>query len=365
MRFAMLGLLVCACWRPVDAAAPTDYDGYDPGWYEVPDEPATSFFAELHLEISGRTVTGELPPGIELAVLWPGGQPQRFNGVLPEPPAAARQPSTACKGERAEGLLLAYEGETLVGVSFKPTDRFSYNQTAYNAQVTWNSCGQEKATLSMSLQHDPRLQLALCGSCDAALDRTRLSSISAHLRSDDGTLAFSPSFVRTPDPMTPVRYEVNGKEFVPPDPRLPQPNGTPAEWRPGGNRVKVTLGDLPAWEGVLVLPSGRFAPQATPLSVGADFSVTWTGAAWAKSYLVLLQPGDPKGRVGPVSFRVTEPKVTDRFDGFTGYLSEEISFAAVIVETQAWVGVPEAVPFHGRVGYSLSWSDRVEVRVSR
>ncbi len=281
-----------------------------PGWYGVPDEPGTTPFAEAKLTLMPpNALRGELPAGVELAVQWPGEAPKRFTGTFPEPPAAARTVVSGC--ERAEGLLLAYLGDELVGVSFKPTDRFPYHQRYYNQKLVWSACATALSTLlPLQLFHEARLPLALCGdTCTMPLiDRTRVSGITMEV-DGEGRVFFAPTFVYAPANATPF-IAVNGQSVTP-------VNGAyidPAVWHPGPNTVLIRLDELPAWEAELVLPAGRFAPKLGALTEGADFTVDWSGSDWAPGYEVTLYPREPVLKVGGQSFTAAAPPLTARYE---------------------------------------------------
>ncbi|MBL8953223.1 MAG: hypothetical protein JNK82_20765 [Myxococcaceae bacterium] len=316
MRTRSLLLLLsslAACGAPV---VPSADEMRAPGWYGVPDEPGATAFATVYFtQEAPRTLRSmNLPAGIELAVQWPGEAPVRFVETFPEPPASARTVSMGC--ERASGQLLAYQGDELVGVSFKPIDRFPHHQRYANQLLEWSSCTTTgtKHLMPYPLFHEARLPLALCGdTCGVPLiDRTRVASITMSV-DGDGHVLFSPSFVMVPKDAA-IVFTVNGQ----PLPAGPgdQLSGT-SPWRAGTNTVKAQIGDLPAWEAEVVLPQQRFAPRVTTaLKEGADFTVEWQGGDWAPKYFVSIHPREPVLKVAGQSFEAASSPFTGRYEAW-------------------------------------------------
>jgi len=331
-----LGLAACG------AEVPGPGEARAPGWYGVPPETASTWFALVSLTlVPPRTLQGELPPGIELAVQWPGEAPQRFSGTFPEPPAPARVQQNGC--EHADGLLLAYQGDELVAVSDLPEDRFSPSQQYYNQKLRWSSCATAPVMLQpLFLFHDDRLPLALCGDSCALplLDRTRIASIDMEA-SGDGRVTFTPRFVFHPKDL-PAVFTVNGRGFT--------PAVDSAAWHPGANSVRVQLGTLPAWQAEVVLPAAPLAPRVSPLREGSDFTVEWSsGGDWGPSS-VTLYAVEPFWKGGQRSFDAARSPLTARYAPWMG--PEPVTRVRVQVRQR-----PRAEP----AAYRLTLVDDVEV----
>lgn len=322
----------------------------EPGWHEVPVELASLRLGTISLEQWDNLLAGTVDaPGlgvrrVYLAVWWGSGAPEQIAGpfahrasyraLLPAPPQSARTSAPTCRGERAQGVLLAYAlapgaapsiaTDPLIGASYKPPSLFPGVQTAFNRRVEWSSCAREGAVAlpPLVLQDDPRLPLAICEHLDVAqgvgcgiplVDRTRVEAAVFSISASGSGL--SPSFVHHPAGRA-VRYVING-----------QPVGTgfwqlsttgPGAWREGRNTVEITIEGLTPWRAVLVLPSRRLEPLLlSPLRRGERFAAQWTPAPWADAYLVTLYPLDvPARRIADPRWTVTTASIRELFPGF-------------------------------------------------
>ncbi len=349
-----LAFMDLACGRVEDVESPLSAPAGErqPGWYDVPAEPATIFVGELSIASENGTISGTVyNPALPtdrlfyLAMKWPGEAPIAITELLKpadrasyraalNPPGRVRKPSLvgSCSGERAEGILLAYlarpntttpdpASDELIGASFKQKELFSYNQTAYNTKVTWDTCVSIKRWIpSLFLQRDARLAFALCEEpvnagriCgQPVLDRTRVESVD--LAIDSGFLNFGLSDVGgTMGESTTV--EVNGVAFD------PKPRTEPgiAPFHAGENFVRVKTGQLAPWEAKVVLPTSSLRPRLVEAALrqNAPFTVAWDDAPWATSFDVRISPVDgPIRRVAYPEYAAKGSSVTATFEGF-------------------------------------------------
>lgn len=325
--FVLAVLMSCAAPPPVSWERA-------PGWYSLPDEQANRSWGALNFGWTSATrlegqvsLTGEAPGRkLYLAVRWAGAtEPSVLTepfdsafSVEVSPPAAAREDSfgRVCTGERAAGLLLAYLSESgvpdpsrdeLVSVSVKQRGVFSSLQVLYSQPFGWDSCSGPRPLVPLLLQHDPRLQLALCApDCvEPLIDRTHV--VSAELDLTPGSAWFSVDVLG----QEAVAVEVNGAAVAADDHQR-------SRWREGLNTVKVTSGTLAPWTAEVVLPSGSLSLDLHEgrLVTGAPFTLEWQ-APWALDAWVSLRPLEvPTLKVGDPWFAAEGESLTDTFPGF-------------------------------------------------
>ncbi|MER2563555.1 MAG: hypothetical protein ABTQ32_22695 [Myxococcaceae bacterium] len=367
----------------------------EPGWYELPAEPASEFVGELTIEqwptlLSG-TVTHQLGERrVYLAMQWGDAEPVAVTGPLAsgasyrallDPPASVRTSSATCRAT-AKGVLLVYlekadapldpRTDELIGASYKPEPYFPYEQIAYNQHIEWNECSTgSKRLLPLLLQRDPRIGLARCteqqltsDSCPTKrLDRTRISKAALQV-SADGTL-LSPSLLYQP-PNVAVRYDINGQRVGDGFWQLSTTGSGP--WKAGRNTLSIAIDGYAPWTAVVVLPTTPLAPKLdTTLKAGSDFTLRWTRATWATSYLVSFAPLDiPPRRQFDPRWTVTEPSLTARFEGFLDGNSAPIYAprTKIFLSASRSQGASGVTP-HGGGGFELSLSEAFIVPVQR
>lgn len=367
----------------------------EPGWYELPAEPASEFVGDLTLQqdpalLSGRVIHQLRDQRVYLAMQWGDSEPVAVTGPLEsgasyrailDPPASVRTSSATCRAT-AKGVLLVYlatpgapldpRTDELLGASYKPEPYFPYEQTAYNQYISWDDCTTaSKQLLPLLLQRDPRIGLARCtdrqlttDTCPTKLlDRTRISKASLQV-SPTGTL-LSPSFLYRP-PNTPVRYDVNGQRVGDDFWQLSTTGLGP--WKAGRNTLSITIEGYAPWTAVVVLPRTPLEPKLeTTLKAGTDFTLRWNRATWATSYLVAFAPLDiPPRRQFDPRWTSTEPTLTARFDGFLDGNSAPIYAprTSIYLSASRSQGASGVTP-HGGGGFELSWAETFIAPVQR
>lgn len=387
---ALIGLWSCTPggMRPGTAAPGSPGDEL-PGWYDVPAEPANVFSGEARLRIVEGRLQGDLTlaPGegpLYFAIKTQGWEPQAITEVI-DPAVSTSFTSAPFSCRRAEATLLAYSlrpGATtpdptldeLIGVAFKPSWLFPYQQSAYNQRLTERSCAAGGELLPMQLQHDPRLRLALCDTADsrsalvcgqAPLDRTRVHAISLSV-DEDGRVFLAPNFVVFVD--EPVEYRINGAAFPASAGQLDSRLAA-GLWRAGRNTVEIRQGSLPPWSAEVVLPMRSLHPRLheAGLRAGAPFTMSWDAAPWAQAYRVTSAPLEVNaGRVAFPSWWTEQPSLNETFPGFRNGNGDPLSAERaelMVTVAAATAGVGEFAPFHSSGGYSVSWTEQLEVAV--
>lgn len=359
----------------------------EPGWYELPAEPAAEFVGQLTLQRSPTELTGTVTHQlgdrrVYLAMQWGETEPVAVTGALAsgasfraplDPPASVRTSSATCRAT-AKGVLLVYletadapldpRTDELIGASYKPEPYFPYEQSAYNQHIEWSDCSTTSTPLlPLLLQHDPRIGLARCserqltsGTCPTKLlDRTRLSKAALQI-SADGTL-LSPTFVFQPANAS-VRYEINGQRVGDGFWQLSTMGVGP--WKAGRNTLSITIDGFAPWTAVVVLPKQGLEPKLeTALKAGSDFTLHWNRATWATSYLVSFAPLDiPPRRQFDPRWTATEPTLTARFEGFLDGNSAPVYAprTRVFLSASRSQGASGVTP-HGGGGFELSWAE--------
>lgn len=367
----------------------------EPGWYELPAEPASEFVGDLTLQQEPSLLTGRVlhqlrDQRVYLAMQWGELEPIAVTGPLDsgasfrallDPPASARTSSATCRAS-AKGVLLVYlvtpgaapdpRADELVGASHKPERYFPYEQTAYNQHIVWDNCSTaSKPLLPLLLQRDPRFGLVRCteqqlqnDTCSTkALDRTRISKAELHI-SPDGAL-LSPTFLHEPA-NTAVRYDINGQRVGNGFWQLSTTGAAP--WKGGRNTISITIDGYAPWTAVVVLPKTPLEPKLeTTLKAGTDFTLRWNRATWATSFLVAMSPLDiPPRRQFDPRWSTTEPTLTTRFDGFLNSDSTPVYAPRAQVRLMATrqQGLDSGV-IHGGGGFSLTWAEALVVPVQR
>lgn len=396
MRSLLVLLAVTSgCGVVVGAPVPDAGTKLEPGWYELPTEPASEFVGDLTLQQEPSLLVGKVTHQLSeqrvyLAMQWSDDAPVAVTGPLAsgdsyravlDPPASARTPSATCRAT-AKGVLLVYlvtpgapldpRTDELIGASYKPAPYFPYEQTAYNQHITWDDCTTtSRQLLPLPLQRDPRLGLARCterqltgDTCPTKLlDRTRLSKASLFISPDQTLL--SPTFLYQPANAS-VRYDINGQRVG--DGFWQLSTGGSGPWRAGPNTVSITIDGFAPWTAVVVLPNTRLEPKLeTTLKAGSDFTLRWNRATWTTSYLVAVSPLDipPSKQFNP-RWTVTEPTLTARFDGFLGGDSMPVYAprAEVTLMGMRQQGTNSSVP-HGGGGFDLAWLESFIAPVQR
>lgn len=367
----------------------------EPGWYELPAEPASEFVGDLTLQQEPSLLTGKVTHQLRdqrvyLAMQWGDTDPVAVTGPLEsgasyravlDPPAAARTSTATCRSS-AKGVLLVYlvtpgapldpRTDELIGASYKPAPYFPYEQTAYNQHITWDDCTtSSKQLLPLLLQRDPRIGLARCterqltsDTCPTKLlDRTRISKSTLSI-SPTGTL-LSPTIVYQPA-NTSVRYDINGQRVGDGFWQLSTTGTGP--WKAGRNTLSITIDGYAPWTAVVVLPKSQLEPKLeTTLKAGSDFTLRWNRATWATSYLVSFAPLDiPPRRQFDPRWNATEPTLTARFDGFLDGSSAPIYAPRTSIHLTATrsQGASGVTP-HGGGGFELTWGESFIAPVQR
>ncbi len=357
----------------------------EPGWYELPAEPASEFVGEVTLQQEPSLLAGKVTHQLRdrrvyLAMQWGDTEPVAVTGPLEsgafyraplDPPASARTSSATCRAT-AKGVLLVYlvmpgapldpRTDELIGASYKPAPYFPYEQTAYNQHITWDDCTTtSKQLLPLLLQRDPRIGLARCterqlttDTCPTKrLDRTRISKAALQI-SPDGTL-LSPTILYQPANVS-VRYDINGQRVGDGFWQLSTTGAGP--WRAGRNTLSITIDGYAPWTAVVVLPQTRLEPKLeTSLKTGSDFTLRWNRATWVTGFLVAMSPLDiPPRRQFDPRWATTESVLTTRFDGFLNGDSMPVYAPRAQVRLMATrqQGIASSVP-HGGGGFELTW----------
>lgn len=400
----LIALLVLSSCAPADTTAPPWPPGGElPGWYGVPEEPANVFVGQATLRLVNGGLQGELALSagqtrpLYFSMKWRGTEPQLITTVIDplvsssfsapafQPPQSARVPDVGNPScSTAEGTLLAYavrSGATtpdpsldeLIGVGFKPTWLFPFQQSGYNQQLEWSSCAVGAGeVMPMQLQYDPRFRLALCGDAlepaesvcgQPPLDRTRIYAIYLGVE-DDGRVFLSPNFVARVE--GPVTFEVNGTSFEAPVGQLDTKlAGGP--WRAGRNTVEIRQGTREPWSAEVVLPVHSLRPRLHEegLREGDAFTVSWDEAPWAQGYSLLTEPLDvAPARVAHPRWYTEEPSVTQTFPGFRDGAGSPLlpERAMLMLVARAAINSPSAfASFHSGGGYEVVWTERSEV----
>lgn len=393
--FLILAALASACGvdAPTLIAEPSNSlpnDGaaaLEPGWYELPPEPASEFVGELTLQQDASLLSGKVTHQLRdqrvyLAMQWGDAEPVAVTGPLEsgasyrallDPPASVRTSSATCRAT-ATGVLLVYlekagapldpRTDELLGASNKPERYFPYEQTAYNQQLAWDECSTaSKPLLPLFLQRDPRLGLVRCTADQLAsdtcptkpLDRTRISK--ADLNVSASRVLLSPSLVFQPA-NSKVRYEINGQRVGDGFWQLTTMGDGP--WKAGRNTISIAIDGYAPWTAVVVLPRQRLEPRLeTALKAGSDFTLRWNRATWATGYFVSFAPLDlPARRQFDPRWTATDPTLTARFEGFLGGDSRPIAVARtqIFCEARRSQSANSVTP-HGSGGFTLGWSE--------
>ena len=377
-------------------AAPLDEGAeLEPGWYELPPEPASEFVGDLTIERGASVIGGKVThrlgdQRVYLAMQWGDAEPVAFTGPLKSgdsyrallaPPSSAITASAACRAT-ATGVLLVYlarpgaplapRTDELIGASYKPTRYFSYEQTAYNQHLVWNDCQLPPGpSMPVLLQRDPRFGLMRCteqqlttDTCPTKpLDRTRLSKADLQVSALGALL--SPTFVYRPANAS-VRYELNGQRVG--DGFWQLSTGASSPWRPGRNTLSITIDGFAPWAAVVVLPRTRLEPRLeTDIKTGSDFTLRWNRAPWADDFLVSFTPLDvPVRRQPNPRWTVTEPTLTARFEGFPSGEATPVFAPRALISLFATrsQGAGSVTP-HGRGGFDLTWFESFVAPVQR
>jgi hypothetical protein len=313
--------------------------------------------AELNLTLEGGSVRGVIPdnaapPGqaFYVAVKWPGTNPVRLTerglsgqmvGGFLDPPQGVRTLSADGRCARAEGILLGYlhnvgtlpnpAVDELVAASHRPDGLFLRHQS-YQQRIVWDTCGLQKQQLvPLLVQRDPRLTLALCEQPSAGgmlcgqpmLDRTRVASAQLEVQETSGQ--FFPSLVAVPPGMA-VSIEVNGNKSDAPNEQLVTATTrcTTNPWHAGSNLVRIVVGDAPAWEARVVLPTPSNARLREPgLRKNGVFNIDWNAAPWAGAEVRMWPVNLPLRRAVYPTFSSAGPFLSGTFAGFPGNAGAE------------------------------------------
>lgn len=338
-NLGMLVFLLVGCGReivdetpPADmpvVSVPTDagvVSRLAPGWYDVPADPVQQLGVLEVLPADGRTLkamfvfSATAPAGdYTVALAWEGATQLQVLGTARRDvsqfearlaPPAEVVTRGRCGGS-ASGILFVLADGVVVGASA--------GGWVGDFAIDYDECGNGGRIGSVRLERDPRLEVARCralgGRC---VDTNPVRVTGGSIVIEDTGVAFQPEMPFI-DKQSPVSVEVNGVVAQGRELHTGQTGVlSRALFREGKNRVTLRMGQRPAWEANVVLPTTTLAPQVSPaLSLNKPFDLSVDDTSWATSLKVDLFPVDaPWTRAVYPSFSSPTSPIKGVFEGF-------------------------------------------------